>query len=400
MRVLVFSSLFPNEAQPGKGLFVQARLRQLLAYSDISATVVAPVPWFPFRSDRFGKYGEFARVPSEETQYGIQVLHPRYPVIPKIGMSIAPRLMARALLPTIRRLHTTKPFDLIDAHYVYPDGVAATLIARELALPNTITARGTDIAVLPRYRSPRKQILRAIRECGAVIAVSESLKREIAALGADQSKITVLRNGVDLDFFRPREVTASTKSSSSFQLLSVGSLIEVKRHYLAIETLALLPECRLKIAGSGPLLTELRALARDLGVEDRLELVGQQSQQQLVELYNEAQCSLLMSSREGMANVILESLACGTPVVATDVGGAGEVLSENVSGRLVNSSSPADVAHAVRSVIESRTTADAVRSFAERYSWEPTSRGQLEIFSQLVEHGRTTATNTFGYAKR
>ncbi|MEO1594051.1 MAG: glycosyltransferase [Pseudomonadota bacterium] len=385
MRILVFSSLFPNAAQPTKGVFVQARLRQLLATSDIEATVVAPVPWFPFKGERFGEYGEFARAPREETQYGTRVLHPRYPVIPKLGMSIAPALMARAVLPTVRRLHTETPFDLIDAHYVYPDGVAATAIARELGLPNTMTARGTDITLIPNYASPRRQILKAAAACGAIISVCEALKRDMTALGVDPDKVSVLRNGVDLEFFRPLPSTTVETPAREQILLSVGYLIERKRHHLAIDALAELPGCRLRIAGTGPLRQELEARARRLGVVDRVEFLGRQSQEQLVALYNQADCMLLMSSREGMANVILESLACGTPVVATNVGGADEVLSAPVAGQLVDTTAATDVAGVVRAVLDAARPRADVRKFAERFSWDATSRGQLNIFTRLIE---------------
>ncbi|MEM6809174.1 MAG: glycosyltransferase [Pseudomonadota bacterium] len=384
MRVLVFSSLFPNAAQPTKGVFVQARLRQLLGSSDLDATVVAPVPWFPFKSDRFGEYGAFARAPREETQYGIRVLHPRYPVIPKVGMSIAPWLMARAVMPTIRRLHAAHAFDLIDAHYVYPDGVAATAIARELGLPNTMTARGTDITLIPNYERPRRQILRAAQQCGAVISVCEALKRDMTALGVDPDKITVLRNGVDLEFFRPNDTAAAAPREGRRRLVSVGYLIERKRHHLAIDALAQLPDCDLRIAGTGPLRGELERRARAAGVHDRVEFLGQQSQQQLVDLYNDADCLLLMSSREGMANVILESLACGTPVVATNVGGADEVLTAPVAGQLVDDISAAGIASRARGVLDAAVSRGAVRAFAERFSWQATSAGQLKIFNALL----------------
>ncbi|MEM1439255.1 MAG: glycosyltransferase [Pseudomonadota bacterium] len=384
MRVLVFSSLFPNAAQPTKGVFVQARLRQLLAVSDIEATVVAPIPWFPFRGKRFGEYGEFARAPREETQYGLRVLHPRYPVIPKVGMSIAPALMARAVMPTVRRLHAEKPFDLIDAHYIYPDGVAATRIASELGLPNTMTARGTDITLIPNYTRPRRQILQAASDCGAIISVCEALKRDMVAMGVEDEKITVLRNGVDLEFFRPLERDIAKDGATPRTLVSVGYLIERKRHHLAIDALTQLPDCRLRIAGTGPLRAELESRAQACGVSDRVEFLGQQSQQELVALYNSADCMLLMSSREGMANVILESLACGTPVVATNVGGADEVVTAPVAGQLVDSTNAGEIAARVRVVIDAGADRAAVREFAEQFSWDATSLGQLRVFSRLT----------------
>ncbi|HEX9771842.1 MAG TPA: hypothetical protein VGA44_00130, partial [Steroidobacteraceae bacterium] len=128
LRVLTFSSLFPNSEQPTHGLFVWRRLQQMLAAGGIEATVVAPVPWFPSVRPRFGSYAEFARVARQETLAGIEVHHPRYVVLPKLGMSLAPALMALGVRDCVARLHRARGFDLIDAHYFYPDGVAAAWI--------------------------------------------------------------------------------------------------------------------------------------------------------------------------------------------------------------------------------------------------------------------------------
>ncbi|MEL6215400.1 MAG: glycosyltransferase, partial [Pseudomonadota bacterium] len=308
---------------------------KLIESGGVEAIVVAPVPWFPFEGKQFGEYAINARVPRDETRRGVRVLHPRYPVIPKVGMAIAPFLMARTLLPFIRRLHAEIGFDLIDSHYLYPDGVAATTIARALGLPNTITARGSDVTLIPDFASPRRQIIRSARHCSGVVSVCHSLKRDMVAMGVEAEKISVLRNGVDLTFFRPQVRERCPAGDSSYRLLCVGSLIDVKRHHVAIDALTSLPDCSLRIVGSGHLLPDLKNRAERLGVAHRVEFLGQQPQDRLVELYNEADCSLLMSSREGMANVILESLACGTPVVATNVGAASEVLTEPVAGALL-----------------------------------------------------------------
>src|SRR5688572_1364327 len=156
MKVLTFSSLYPNAAQPTHGIFVETRLRKLLASGQVRSTVVAPVPWFPFVHPAFGRYGAYARAPRAETRNGIEVLHPRFPVLPKLGMSLAPFLLYRAIAPTVERLVRDRGFDLIDAHYFYPDGVAAVMLAKRLNLPIVVTARGTDINLIAQHRLPRK----------------------------------------------------------------------------------------------------------------------------------------------------------------------------------------------------------------------------------------------------
>ena len=184
IRLLTFTSLYPNAGQPRHGVFVEERLRHLTATGKVSATVVAPVPWFPFRHPRFGAYSAYARVPRREERYGIQISHPRYPVIPKLGMNIAPLLMYRAVLPLLRKMQSNGAgFELIDAQYFYPDGVAAARLGAALRKPVVITARGSDVMLIANHRRPRRQIVRAAENAAAVIAVSQALKDALAALG-------------------------------------------------------------------------------------------------------------------------------------------------------------------------------------------------------------------------
>jgi len=173
IRLLVFTSPYPNASQPRHGVFVEERLRHLVESGRVVATVVAPVPWFPFRHPRFGAYATFAAVPACEQRHGIRIVHPRYPVIPKVGMNFAPSLMFRALLPRLREMKEGGlDFDLIDAHYFYPDGVVAARLGLAVGKPVVISARGSDVTWIPRYRRPRRQIQRAARSVAAVVTVS------------------------------------------------------------------------------------------------------------------------------------------------------------------------------------------------------------------------------------
>src|SRR5687767_10733021 len=205
MKVLTFSSLYPNAVRPAHGIFVETRLRQLLASGQVQSTVVAPVPWFPFAHSVFGRYSAHARTPREETRNGIDVLHPRFPVLPKVGMTLAPLLLYRAVVPILERLHRERAFDLIDAHYFYPDGVTAVMLGRRLGIPVVVTARGTDINLIAECRLPRRMIRWAARRAAAVITVSRALKEKLLALGVDPERTHVLRNGVDSDLFQPLE---------------------------------------------------------------------------------------------------------------------------------------------------------------------------------------------------
>ncbi|HEX8886452.1 MAG TPA: glycosyltransferase, partial [Noviherbaspirillum sp.] len=170
MKLLTFSTLFPNQQRPNHGIFVETRLRYLVASRQVQSRVVAPVPWFPFTHPRFGLYAAYAQVPHSEQRFGLDVSHPRYPVIPKLGMSAAPVLLANSLKSTLGRIiDEGYDFDLIDAHYFYPDGVAAVMLGRYFNKPVVITARGTDINLVPQYRLPRRMIRWAAGQAAGMI---------------------------------------------------------------------------------------------------------------------------------------------------------------------------------------------------------------------------------------
>src|ERR1700760_532600 len=188
LRVLVFSTLYPNQAQPNHGIFVENRLRHTLAQGGIEATVLAPVPWFPFRHPRFGRYATYAAVPRLETRHGLAVHHPRYPVIPKIGARFTPAFLYHAARRALRQMGDPK-FDLIDAHYFYPDGVAAARLAQDLNIPLLITGRGTDLTLIPQSPPERAQIQWAARKASALITVCEDLKERLVELGEPASRI-------------------------------------------------------------------------------------------------------------------------------------------------------------------------------------------------------------------
>ncbi len=172
LRLLTFSTLYLNAAQPNHGIFVENRLRHLVASGAATSTVVAPVPWFP-RDARFGEWARCAAAPAEEMRHGLRVLHPRYAAPPRLGMYTGPWALLRAGRAALAQLLAEGArFDAIDAHYLYPDGVAAVWLAREAGLPVVITARGSDASQLPRLRASAPADRRAVREADALIAVS------------------------------------------------------------------------------------------------------------------------------------------------------------------------------------------------------------------------------------
>lgn len=396
LRLLVFTTLFPHAGLPNQGVFVENRLRHLVGTGRVEATVLAPVPWFPSRSARFGTWARHAGAPAAEERHGLRVLHPRFLAVPKVGMTVAPTLLRAAATGAARRLMAGGArFDLIDAHYGYPDGVAAVRLGHRLGLPVVVTARGSDMTQLPDHAAPRRMIVDMMARADALIAVSAGLKRAMVALGGPEERITVLRNGVDLAMFHPPEDRAAARLRLGLHgptLISVGHLIERKGQRHTIAALANLPGWTLLLVGEGPERARLQALAAAQGVVDRVQFLGSQPHEALSGLYGAADISVLASSREGWANVLLESMACGTPVVASAIPGNDEVVQGRAAGLIVEANTPAGFASGVRALWADMPKRDAVRAYAERFSWDATSEGQLEVFAQAMRHaGRTPA---------
>ncbi len=387
MKILTFTTLYPNEVKPNHGIFVETRLRHLIADGNVQARVVAPVPWFPLKSAHFGKYAAFASVPKTETRRGIRISHPRYPLLPKFGMTLAPFCLARAVKAEIGRIiDEGYDFDLIDAHYYYPDGVAAVMLGKYFNKPVSITARGTDINLIPQYRMPRKMILWAAQNAAANITVCHALKDEMVGLGVPSDRIVPLRNGVDLTLFRPveRDTVRQSLGMTRFTLLSVGLLEPRKGHNLVIEALTRLPEIDLRIAGTGPDRQKLEKLAQNLGVADRVRFLGSLAQDELRQYYGAADALVLASSREGWANVLLESMACGTPVIASNVWGTPEVVASPDAGVLMAERTAQGVANAVQALRERYPAFAATRQYAEKFSWNDTTEGQIHLFKKIL----------------
>lgn len=387
IKLLTFSTLYPSSVRPNHGIFVETRLRYLLASGEVQSIVVAPVPWFPFTSQYFGEYATYARTPREEIRNGIRVLHPRFALLPKIGMSTAPALLAAAALPTLHRLiREGYDFDLIDAHYYYPDGVAAVILGKLLNKPVVVTARGTDINLIPQYARARRMICWAANRAAKSITVCEALRTSMIDLGIRAEGIVALRNGVDLERFSPVDRAAQRKmlGLDGFTLLSVGYLIPRKAHHLIIEALPLLPDTRLLIAGDGPEKEKLTRLAEALGVAARVTLLGALPQTELRNYYGAVDALVLTSSREGWANVLLEAMACGTPVVASNVWGTPEVVATTEAGVLMEERTARGVAQAVKQLRAYYPDHAATRAYAEGFSWDDTTRGQIALFRQVL----------------
>ena len=395
VRTLLFSSLYPSAARPIHGIFVETRLRELLKTGAVETRVVAPVPWFPSTDPRWGEYARMARTPAREQRHGIAVIHPRYPLLPKLGMTSAPLLMALACLRPIQRLIAEGyDFDVLDAHYYYPDGVAAALLAKWLKKPLAITARGTDLNLIPQHLLPRRMIQWAAGRAQASIGVCAALVDVLRAWDIDDSRLHVMRNGVDLQRFSPTPPAAARQQlglQGGPLLLSVGHLVERKGHNLAVGAMPAVlikhPQARLFVIGEGEERARLETQIAALGIGAHVTLTGALPNVQLATWYSAADALILASSREGWANVLLESMACGTPVVATRIWGTPEVVANDAVGLLVDERSAEGLAAALLKLLTAPADRAFIRHYAEGFSWEQTSQKQVDLFRALAIRG-------------
>lgn len=389
IRVLTFTSLFPSDARPRHGIFVETRLRHLIDDCGVDARVVAPVPWFPFRHPAFGRFADLAGTPRRAVRgSGLEVSYPRYPMLPKLGVNFQAASMARWSAADIDALGAAgwRP-EVIDAHYLYPDGVAAARIAERLGVPLLLTARGTDVNVLARMPGPAREIRWAAGRAAGVVAVSEPLRQGLIELGVEPSKVVVLRNGVDLEIFRPEEQSAARRRlgwDAGPMALCVGNLVPEKGFALAVGSLVQVPALRLVIVGAGPERPGLEALARRLGVFERVRFQGNMPQAELRHAYAGVDVLLLTSTREGWPNVVLEALACGTPVVAVDVGAVRSMLDDRRVGRIVLGRDPATLAAEVADLLASMPSREDARRHAAKFDWHSISAGQYELMARAV----------------
>lgn len=387
LRILTVTTLYPNAAMPNHAVFVENRLLRIVR-AGVEARVVAPVPWFPFEGRAFGRYGKLAAVPREEVRSAVTITHPRFLVVPKVGLQWQPAGYLRAIRKETRRIAASGfDFDLIDAHYLYPDGVAAARLGTELGKPVVISARGTDLNLIAGMPGPQRAILESLQSAEKLIVVSAALGERARTLGVPGAKIAVLRNGVDTDVFRRADGSAirAKAGASGPVLLAVGNLVPLKGHDLMIRALRDLPGASLLIAGDGPARAPLEALAFSLGLGSRVHFLGSVPHKDLPAVYSAADLLILASEREGWPNVLLEAMACGTPVVAARVGGVPEIVTAPEAGLMIEERTPAAIAEGVQRLLRIRAGAEKVRAHAQTFSWDDTIARQVALYRGIVE---------------
>lgn len=390
-RLLSISTLYPAIGRPGFGRFVGKQMQALAARGDWDVTVVNPVGLPPVPMKR---YAALRTLPEIEQHGAVTVHHPRFFLVPGLSGPINPMLIAHGILPLAKRLHAEQPFDMVDAQFFYPDGPAAAKVARALNLPLAIKGRGSDIHLWGMRALPRRQMLEAARQSSVLLAVSCALASDMIDLGMPEDRIRVHYTGLDRARFHPVERTHARRRISGMQdlgiwpdgslLLCVGALLAIKGQALAIRALPLLPEgVKLAIVGTGEDEAALRALVAELGLEVRVRFLGAVEHDILPDLLSAADAMVLPSEREGLANAWIEALACGTPVVIPDVGGAREVVLHDSAGRIVERT-PEAIAQALAEVLTNPPSQEAVAANAERFSWEANAAMLASIYEEAA----------------
>ena len=373
LRVLSIATLFPDAARPNFGLFVEKSLRALAAQPGIELTVVAPVGLPPFPLSLHRRYRALRDLPATEDWNGLTLLRPRFTLIPRIGARFNPARVVRATLSAIG----ARAFDVVDAQFFYPDGPAAMRVADTLGLPFSAKARGADISHFGHAPATAPKLLAAANRATGLLAVSASMRGEMAAIGIDTAKVAVHYTGIDTARFSPGDRTAARaalKMGDTPTILTVGALIARKGQALVIEALPALPGVHYWLAGAGEEEGRYRALAQKLGVDTRVHFMGPVANADLPQLYRAADAVVMPSVSEGLANAWVEALACGTPIVISDAGGASELVSSPVAGRIVERT-PEAIAEAVQAILANPPSPpDVAASLGGRFDWDRNGR--------------------------
>lgn len=395
-RVLSLCCLYPNPLQPGQGLFVQRRLQHLAELTEVR--IIAP-----FAIVQYGNQGGSklriaeSRCPVRRRDGAAPVLHPRW-FYPPLSGSLTGLWLCLRLAPMLARLRREFPFEVIDTHFGHPEGIAGALLSAMLGVPFTMTLRGNE-PKHSRTRLERAWMSWALRRASAVFTVSARLREFAIGLGALPAKVKVVPNGVDAAIFYPRDRTAC-RARHGFAMdrpliLSAGALVERKGHHRIVRCLAALRERgirpQLAIAGGrgpeGAFEEELRTLAAAEGLERDVRFLGAVPAETLAELMSAADVFCLASTNEGWPNVVHEALACGAPVVATDVGAVPEMLPDGRYGIIVPVNDQPALEQALGRALCGTWDRGAIAAWGHARSWSQVAGEVLDHMREILAAG-------------
>lgn len=380
--LVVVTNLYPNSLEPTRGIYIKQLVDRLRQSYEI--TVVAPVPWKPRMFD--GR----TRLPYCEKIDGIEVLHPRHLVIPKILRMSYGLLMLARLYPLLKGLRQQGRCDCISGHWVYPDGFAAATAAHRLRIPVVLHSLGCDINDYTKYVGRRVQIVFAMKQATSVVAKSRDLANKIVSLGVRETEVHVVPNGVDREKFEPGDKRIAREQlalpAGEFCFLYIGNLNHEKNVVTLVRAFARAvgathDAARLYLVGDGPERKRLEKEVRLLNIEHHVSFIGRVEHTSIVKYYQAADCLCLPSLREGCPNVILEAQACGLPVIASNVGGVPEMVEPNSSVLLP----PVDVTAWAEALATAIADPPKGPSNFLWWSWEENADRIVEIIDKAIE---------------
>jgi teichuronic acid biosynthesis glycosyltransferase TuaC len=391
LKIISLSTEYPNPLEPGKGLFVHARLQSIAAEADL--TVFAPVALLDYANPEGNLLASLA-IPRSRTDQGTRVHHMRWLYPPLGGWLNAFFLYLRLLCP-VARLRFSRSVDLLDAHFAHPEGIAAALLGSTLGIPFMITMRGSEL----RYQHERMKRFWmgwALRRASRVITVSDGLGALAIELGANPAVVRTVPNGINKVVFyrRDREDCRRTFQipKNARVILSAGDLARIKGHHRIIEALRGLADTGLPayllVAGgvgrSGQYAATLRARVAELGLDEYVKFIGMAPQDKLAGLMSAVDVFCLASASEGWPNVVNEALACGTPVVATDVGAVRRMLPSDRFGLVVPVDDPAALEAALRVGLTREWDHAEISNWGRSRSWDQVAKEVLKEAAQAV----------------
>jgi glycosyltransferase involved in cell wall biosynthesis len=361
MRVLAMTSLYSNPFQPNLAPFNRQQFAALAALHPLA--VIAPISWTVEAMARL-RGSSWLPAGRHVERDGISIDHPRYLFPPKILRHSYGNWYRRSVAPAFQRaVESFKP-DVVLAAWAYPDGWAAIKLAHDANLPVVLKVHGSDILTLKKSSNRFRQTAEALREADGVIAVSQDLAEKVAEMGANRQNIKVIYNGINSELFKPGSRPQARANLGLQQdipvILYIGNLYPVKGPDILVQACAILLRqnrpFRCYMIGAGPLQSKLQRQIAALGLGDRVQLAGPKPHHELPTWFQAANVLTLPSHSEGVANVLLEASACGTPYVASRVGGIPEIAHLGAGWLVPPGDAPA-LAEAIQKTIETPPTA-------------------------------------------
>lgn len=402
LHVLAFTSLFRTPHERVRAPFTSEFLRALQDFAQVS--LVSPIPWAPDIEwvRRRPDWSRFLHVAPHTCIDGVDVHYARYLMLPKVSGPFQAALQAAGAFATVRGIHDRLGIDVINGRFIYPDGVAAALIGARLGIPVVLTALGTDIDVYSRQLLKMPQIRWALGRAAHVTAVSPALAERIIELGTDPAKVSSAVNGIDLERFRPTGPSALLerfgKDEKRKLLVTMARLSPEKGLDVLIDALGNLAgaghcDFHTVVIGDGPQRAALEQRVGRLGLQAHVSFVGEIDHSRVPDWLRGADAFCLPSLREGTPNVVIEALATGVPVVATQVGGTPLLINAD-NGRLVPPGQAVPLAEALCVALASRWDAETIRLSVSHMSWVSEARRHAELARAVSEQARRRGTKS------